>query len=166
MGQQLLLLLVLGIVLVGLAVVVGIQAFGENQKKNNLDQLTQDVVRISTEVQAWKMKPKAVGGGASDTDFVRATFRQLGFTTVSGTGEDAVYRTPSGTIKIKPFTVTGPIAAIAQQTYGITQTGAAMAVVGLSPDKTQSVMIVLFMADPSKTITILQHPFNVSVYDS
>ena len=35
MGQQQLLLLVLGIVIVGLAVVVGIQAFGENQKKAN-----------------------------------------------------------------------------------------------------------------------------------
>src|SRR5690554_5459445 len=37
MGQQQLLLLVLGIVIVGLAVVVGIQAFGENQKKANSD---------------------------------------------------------------------------------------------------------------------------------
>jgi Tfp pilus assembly ATPase PilU len=40
MGQQQLLLLVLGIVIVGLAVVVGIQAFSENQKQANTGHLT------------------------------------------------------------------------------------------------------------------------------
>ena len=40
MGQQQLLLLVLGIVIVGLAVVVGIQAFSENQRKANADAMT------------------------------------------------------------------------------------------------------------------------------
>ena len=67
MGQQQLLLLVLGIVIVGLAVVVGIQAFGENQKKANSDALVNDAVRIASDAQAWKLKPKAFGGGG-DTD--------------------------------------------------------------------------------------------------
>ncbi len=63
MGQQQLLLLVLGIVIVGLAVVVGIQAFGENQKKANSDALVNDGVRIASDVQAWTLKPAAFGGG-------------------------------------------------------------------------------------------------------
>ena len=154
----------LGIVLVGLAVVVGISAFSENQKKNNLDLMTADAVRLATAVQAWKLKPNAVGGGASDLTFARATFEQLGFQPQSGTGVDATYATPSGTFRIKPFTVTGPVAALALQMFGITDTGDAVAVVGLSPDRRQSVMIGIFMADPTKTITFLQHPFNVSVY--
>ena len=63
MGQQQLLLLVLGIVIVGLAVVVGIQAFGENQKKANADALTNDAIRIASDAQAWALKPTAFGGG-------------------------------------------------------------------------------------------------------
>ena len=66
MGQQQLLLLVLGIVIVGLAVVVGIQAFGENQKKANSDALVNDGVRIASDIQAWALKPGAFGGGAND----------------------------------------------------------------------------------------------------
>ncbi|OZC01944.1 hypothetical protein [Rubricoccus marinus] len=63
MGQQQLLLLVLGIVIVGLAVVVGIQAFGENQQKSNIDAMTNDGIRIASDAQAWALKPQAFGGG-------------------------------------------------------------------------------------------------------
>ena len=70
MGQQQLLLLVLGIVIVGLAVVVGIQAFGENQRKANNDALVNDGIRIASDAQAWALKPTAFGGG--DGDFLLA----------------------------------------------------------------------------------------------
>ncbi len=66
MGQQQLLLLVLGIVIVGLAVVVGIQAFGENQKKSNQDAMVNDGIRIASDAQAWALKPAAFGGGEGD----------------------------------------------------------------------------------------------------
>ena len=166
MGQQQLLLLVLGLVIVGLAVVVGIQAFGENKAKNNLDLMTQDAVRLATAVQAWKMKSAAVGGGASETDFVKATFAQLGVEPRTGTGANATYETLSGTFRLKPFLVTGAIAQEAQRMLGITNTGAAVAVVGMSPDRKQSVLVGIFMADPSKTLVFLQHPYNTTVYDS
>ena len=65
MGQQQLLLLVLGVVIVGLAVVVGIQAFGENQTKANADAMVNDGVRIASDAQAWKLKPQAFGGGGA-----------------------------------------------------------------------------------------------------
>lgn len=82
MGQQQLLLLVLGIVIVGLAVVVGIQAFGENQKKANADALVNDGVRIASDIQAWVLKPAAFGGGAGD--FSSVSFTDLGYTVTSG----------------------------------------------------------------------------------
>ena len=82
MGQQQLLLLVLGIVIVGLAVVVGIQAFGENQKKSNSDALVNDVVRIASDAQAWNLKPAAFGGGAGA--FTGLSFEQLGYVSTSG----------------------------------------------------------------------------------
>ena len=84
MGQQQLLLLVLGIVIVGLAVVVGIQAFGENQAKANADALVNDGVRIASDAQAWALKPQAFGGGANNADnglalFENLTLAQLGY---------------------------------------------------------------------------------------
>lgn len=78
MGQQQLLLLVLGIVIVGLAVVVGIQAFSENMKKANSDALVNDAIRIASDLQAWKLKPAAFGGGASG-DWSTADFTKLGY---------------------------------------------------------------------------------------
>jgi len=82
MGQQQLLLLVLGIVIVGLAVVVGIQAFGENQKKANSDALVNDVVRIASDAQAWNLKPTAFGGG--NGAFTGLDFADLGYASTSG----------------------------------------------------------------------------------
>ncbi|HEX9952870.1 MAG TPA: hypothetical protein VGB53_13940 [Rubricoccaceae bacterium] len=166
MGQQQLLLLVLGIVLVGLAVVVGIGAFNENKAKTNLDMLTSDAVRLSTAVQAWKMKPRAAGGGQSDTNFDRATFEQLGIQPQSGTGRNSTYETGSGRFRIKTFIVSGDVAYVAQQQYGITDTGNAVAIVGLSKDGTQSVMIAIFASNPDRAVTILQHPYNTEVYNT
>ncbi len=87
MGQQQLLLLVLGIVIVGLAVVVGIQAFSENQKKANADALVNDAIRIASDAQAWMLKPTAFGGGgnscATTCDWTGADFAQLGYATGS-----------------------------------------------------------------------------------
>ena len=86
MGQQQLLLLVLGIVIVGLAVVVGIQAFGENQKKANADALVNDGVRIASDAQAWALKPAAFGGpkgGASPEDIGDVTFADIGYDATS-----------------------------------------------------------------------------------
>ena len=88
MGQQQLLLLVLGIVIVGLAVVVGIQAFGENQKKANSDAMTNDVIRIASDAQAWNLKPTAFGGG--NGSFTNVSFEKLGYA-ASGTGAASTY---------------------------------------------------------------------------
>ncbi len=85
MGQQQLLLLVLGIVIVGLAVVVGIQAFGENQKKANSDALVNDGVRIASDAQAWALKPQAFGGPATTGDFTNVSFAVLGYDAPEGT---------------------------------------------------------------------------------
>lgn len=63
MGQQQLLLLVLGIVLVGLAVVVGINAFTDSQQKSEVDRFTGMGVEMAGEIIAYYSKPAATGGG-------------------------------------------------------------------------------------------------------
>lgn len=80
MGQQQLLLLVLGIVIVGLAVVVGIQAFSENQKKANADAMVMDGLRTASDVQAWMLKPEAFGGGGNNlANWNGLEFSDLGY---------------------------------------------------------------------------------------
>ncbi len=85
MGQQQLLLLVLGIVIVGLAVVVGIQAFSENQKKANADAMVTDGLRISSDCQAWDLKPGQFGGSLATETLANCTFDEIGFTNTAGT---------------------------------------------------------------------------------
>ena len=84
MGQQQLLLLVLGIVIVGIAIVVGINAYAENSVKSNYDALLQDALRISSDAQAWKSKPELFGGQDDDlkqdqADFTGAIFSAWGY---------------------------------------------------------------------------------------
>ncbi len=72
MGQQQLLLIVLGIVVVGLAVVGGIQAFSVNQKKANADALVLTGMGIAAEVQVWLRTSKTFGGGLPASGVVPA----------------------------------------------------------------------------------------------
>ena len=70
MGQQQLLLLVLGVVIVGLAVVVGINAFSENQIRSNADAMVTEALRMSSDLQAYALKPTQFGGGGGWTETV------------------------------------------------------------------------------------------------
>lgn len=102
MGQQQLILLVLATVIVGLATVVGIRAFSENSAKASADALTQDAIRIASDLQAWKLKPAPFGGQGLNSgsaygsgDFTNASFTELGYSATSGT-----YTNANGTFEI------------------------------------------------------------------
>ena len=53
----------LGVVIVGLAVVVGLQAFTENRSKVAGDEVVAVGARIASEATAWVLQPTQVGGG-------------------------------------------------------------------------------------------------------
>jgi hypothetical protein len=98
MGQQQLILLVLATVIVGLAIVVGINAFSENSVKANYDAMMHDAMRIANDGQAWIQKPAQFGGPAtspaSSEDFSGLTsVSQLGYSE-SKTAKD--YETLNG----------------------------------------------------------------------
>jgi hypothetical protein len=84
MGQQQLLLLVLGIVIVGIAVVAGIQAFSEGKDKADRDAMVTDAMRVISDIQAWKLKPAAFGGGAEAIGFSGVNLNQLALPDSSG----------------------------------------------------------------------------------
>ena len=66
MGQQQLLLIVLGTIIVGVAVVVGINMFTTGAINAERDALVQDVNNIASSAAAYWRKPAALGGGARD----------------------------------------------------------------------------------------------------
>ena len=63
MGQQQLLLLVLSIVLVGLAVFVGIEMWGEASRHDRADDLLSQNIRIAQEAVQWRGRDRMYGGG-------------------------------------------------------------------------------------------------------
>jgi len=89
MGQQQLFLTVLGIVIVGIAIVTGLATFTRSNVESNSDALLQDALRISTDAQAWKQRPEIFDGSpdakkGDAADYSSITFFSLGY------GKDAV----------------------------------------------------------------------------
>ena len=65
MGQQQLLLIVLGVIIVGIAVVVGINVFTASSVNANRDAVISDLTTISAMAQQYYRKPIAMGGGGN-----------------------------------------------------------------------------------------------------
>ncbi|MFH0736387.1 MAG: hypothetical protein V1773_17720 [bacterium] len=62
-GQQQLLLIVLGILIVGLAIILGIQLFSSNAITTKRDNLISECMNLSTLAQQYYSRPLAMGGG-------------------------------------------------------------------------------------------------------
>lgn len=65
MGQQQLLLIVLGVIIVGIAVVVGINVFTASASQANRDGVIADLTNLASLAQQWYRKPTALGGGGN-----------------------------------------------------------------------------------------------------
>ena len=65
MGQQQLLLIVLGVILVGVAVVLGIQYFSVGAEEGAKDELVAHTITIGANAQQWFKKPESMGGGGN-----------------------------------------------------------------------------------------------------
>ncbi len=65
MGQQQLLLIVLGVIIVGIAVVVGINVFTASALEANKSAMVSDLQTIGSMAQQYYRKPAAMGGGGN-----------------------------------------------------------------------------------------------------
>jgi hypothetical protein len=63
MGQQQLLLLILGAIIVGIAMMVGISLFAANDSQANKDGVTSKLNNIAADAAQYKLRPKTLGGG-------------------------------------------------------------------------------------------------------
>ena len=65
MGQQQLLLIILGVIIVGIAVAVGITMFQDNAISANRDAVTNDLVQLAAKAQQHFRRPVSLGGGGN-----------------------------------------------------------------------------------------------------
>jgi hypothetical protein len=97
MGQQQLLLIVLGVILVGVAVVLGIQYFGVGAEEGAKDELVAHSLTVGANAQQWFKKPAAMGGG--DNTFT-------GFTTHYANNLTGLHTSTNGAYTITTNTAT------------------------------------------------------------
>lgn len=94
MGTQQLMLIVLGVIIVGIAVVVGMQMMGESAVDANKRACTNDLLALATKAQQWFRTPTALGGGGRS--FAGLTANAAGLAKITN---DAT--TENGTLAIK-----------------------------------------------------------------
>jgi len=75
MGQQQLLLIVLSVIIVGIAVVVGINMFSASAASANLEAVTSDLLNLAARAQQYYVKPAGMGGGGNS--FSGVTIKDL-----------------------------------------------------------------------------------------
>ena len=71
MGQQQILLMILGVIIVGLAIVVGIALFGAQSIASNRDEMVTDLQHLSLLAYQYRITLRTMGGGQGDyTTFI------------------------------------------------------------------------------------------------
>lgn len=63
MGQQQLLLIILGVIIVGIAIAVGLQLFQSGSVGANQDAIINDIMNIAAHAQQYMIRPTSMGGG-------------------------------------------------------------------------------------------------------
>jgi len=105
MGQQQLLLIVLGVIIVGIAVVVGINVFTAQSEESTKDAIISDCTTLGAMAQQYFRKPTAMGGGGNTfTDWSLPASLD---TTANGTYSVVVDNASQVTITGSPLTATG-----------------------------------------------------------
>ena len=103
MGQQQLLLIVLGVIIVGIAVVVGINLFNANAEEAAKDGVVSDCTNLGAMAQQFYKKPLAMGGGGNtfNTGGPNGAGFEIPTALVStANGDYAITNSAAGTIEI------------------------------------------------------------------
>ena len=90
MGQQQLLLIVLGVIIVGIAIAVGISMFKGNAQSSNRDQVINDLNNLAAKAQQFYRKPTSMGGGGQ-------AFTGFGLSAVDTGNGNGSYKVVAGT---------------------------------------------------------------------
>jgi len=91
MGQQQLLLIVLSVIIVGIAVVVGIQMFSASAASSNLEAVTSDLLNLASRAQQYYVKPTGLGGGGNSFAGLSADASGMAKLTARSTNDNGTY---------------------------------------------------------------------------
>src|SRR5512146_451883 len=109
MGQQQLLLIVLGVIVVGIAVVVGINLFNANAETSTQDSIVSQGTNIGALAQQYYKKPISMGGGGNSfVDFDTKVWPNLPPNLTTSTDASWAITTPGSQTGIE-FTATPDI---------------------------------------------------------
>jgi Tfp pilus assembly protein PilE len=89
MGQQQLLLIILGVIVVGIAVAVGISMFADAATSANRDGVSNDLVNLAARAQQYFRRPKSLGGGGNSFVGLTADAAGLAKLTNMASGKNA-----------------------------------------------------------------------------
>ena len=91
MGQQQLLLIILGVIVVGIAVAVGITMFNDSATSANRDAVTNDLINLASRAQQYYRRPTALGGGGGSFATLSGNIKLLTKTSGSSDGQRQRY---------------------------------------------------------------------------
>lgn len=66
MGQQQLLLIILGVIIVGIAIAVGLSLFSAQSIQSNRDAIINDLNNLAAQAYQFRIRPQSMGGGQGD----------------------------------------------------------------------------------------------------
>ncbi|MGB5874877.1 MAG: hypothetical protein WBG01_03065 [Bacteroidota bacterium] len=106
MGQQQLLLIILGVIVVGIAVAVGITMFNDSATSANRDAVTNDLINLASRAQQFYRRPTALGGGGGSFSGLSSTGIKLltktsGTSMINGNGEYTILSASSSAVSLQ-----------------------------------------------------------------
>jgi hypothetical protein len=84
MGQQQLLLIILGVIIVGIAIAVGLSLFSAQSVQSNRDAIINDLNNLAAQAYQYRIRPTSMGGGQGD-------YSSFAIPTKMRTNENATY---------------------------------------------------------------------------
>lgn len=99
MGQQQLLLIILGVIIVGIAIAVGLSLFSAQSIQANKDAIINDLNNIAAHAYQFKIRPSSMGGG-------QGSYAGYSIPSKMASNENAAYSVTSATATSVAITAT------------------------------------------------------------
>ena len=99
MGQQQLLLIILGVIIVGIAIAVGLSLFSAQSIQSNRDAMINDLNNLAAQAYQFRIRPTSMGGG-------QGSYVGFSIPTKMRTNENGVYTLGTITATAIPFVAT------------------------------------------------------------